>query len=125
MEMTCCRCNETGKAAVERCRRGEGPVFIECLTYRYRGHVGPNDNIQGQQTDIRPPEEVAAWLDKDPITRLENYLLTNRLLDEGSLGSIREEAGREVADARSFAIDSPLPKKEGLTEYVYKQTTSV
>ena len=48
---------EVSQEAVDRCRRGEGPVFIEFQTYRLRGHVGPDDNIQGVHTDIRPKEE--------------------------------------------------------------------
>ena len=50
---------------------GQGPVFLEFLTYRFRGHVGPDDNIQGSHTDIRPKEEIAAWLRKDPIMNFE------------------------------------------------------
>jgi len=42
-------------------------VFIEFLTYRVRGHVGPNDNIQGTQTDIRPADEIERWTHLDPI----------------------------------------------------------
>ena len=55
------------RLAVQQCRDGAGPVFIEFLTYRFRGHVGPDDNIQGSHTDIRPKEEIADWLKKDPI----------------------------------------------------------
>ena len=49
---------EVSKKAVDICRKGKGPVFIEFLTYRMRGHVGPSDNIQGTQTDIRPPRKL-------------------------------------------------------------------
>ena len=38
-------------------KNDNGPVFMECMTYRLRGHVGPDDNIQGSHTDIRPEEE--------------------------------------------------------------------
>jgi len=58
---------EAGRTAVDQCRKGMGPTFIECLTYRFRGHVGPDDNIQGDHTDIRPRSEVESWLQKDPI----------------------------------------------------------
>ena len=69
---------EAAKRAIDQCREGNGPVFIECLTYRFRGHVGPDDNIQGTHTDIRPREEMEAWLKKDPICRLERQILAGR-----------------------------------------------
>ena len=72
---------EAAKQAVEKCRKGEGPIFLEFLTYRFRGHVGPDDNIQGTHTDIRPKKEVEEWLEKDPIKNLERYLKDNDLLD--------------------------------------------
>lgn len=80
---------EVAKKAIEQCRDGDGPVFIECLTYRFRGHVGPDDNIQGSHTDIRPKEEIESRLQKDPIKRLEEYLLSNRLMEPQSLDEIR------------------------------------
>ncbi len=111
---------ELGKSAIEKCRSGTGPVFMECLTYRFRGHVGPNDNIQGSHTDIRPPEEVNAWLLKDPIVKFQDYLLTNKLLDEGTLSSIRQSAEKEVLDAHRFAESSPRPDQKDLGKYVFK-----
>ena len=62
---------EAARMAVARCRRREGPIFIEFRTYRFRGHVGPDDNIQGSHTDIRPKSEIAQWLERDPITLFE------------------------------------------------------
>jgi TPP-dependent pyruvate/acetoin dehydrogenase alpha subunit len=55
---------------------------MECLTYRLRGHVGPDDNIQGSHTDIRLKEEIEAWRKKDPIKRFERYLHENGVMDE-------------------------------------------
>ena len=110
---------EAGCDAVEACRKGDGPVFLECLTYRFRGHVGPDDNIQGTHTDIRPQEEIDLWLKKDPIKRFEHYLLSNGLITEGGLDKIREERQREVMDAHAFARQSALPAVEELQKYVF------
>lgn len=111
---------EAGRKAVDRCRTGQGPVFLEFLTYRYRGHVGPDDNIQGSHTDIRPKEEVAAWLRKDPILNFERHLVESKLLDEGTLERIRQQAREEVAAAHVMAKQSPHPKTKELTKYVYQ-----
>jgi pyruvate dehydrogenase E1 component alpha subunit len=110
---------EAGCDAVEACRRGNGPVFLECLTYRFRGHVGPDDNIQGNHTDIRPREEIEPWLKKDPIHRFEQYLLSVGSITEESLDKIRKEVQREVADALAFARQSAHPSVEELQKYVY------
>ena len=113
---------EAGKKAVDRCRRGEGPVFIECLTYRFRGHVGPDDNIQGNHADIRPSEEIESWFQKDPIKRFEEYLLSNKLIEEQTLHNIRREAEAKVAEAHRFAKNSALPNPAELSRYVYKES---
>ena len=49
---------ELGKKAIETCRINNGTVFLEFLTYRLRGHVGPNDIIQGTKTDIRTKTQL-------------------------------------------------------------------
>jgi pyruvate dehydrogenase E1 component alpha subunit len=109
-----------GRMAIDRGRKGLGPTFIECLTYRFRGHVGPDDNIQGDHTDIRPPEEVERWFQKDPIKRFEDYLLSNRLVNREILADISHQAEKEVAEAHIFAKKSMLPERKDLARYVYK-----
>jgi len=111
---------EAGRTAVDQCRKGMGPAFIECLTYRFRGHVGPDDNIQGNHTDIRPREEVESWLQKDPIKRFEDYLLSNGLMAKERLDQINLEAEQEVAEAHLFARESSFPGRKDLARYVFK-----
>ncbi|MCK4809735.1 MAG: thiamine pyrophosphate-dependent dehydrogenase E1 component subunit alpha [Candidatus Omnitrophica bacterium] len=111
---------EAGRKAVDKCRLGEGPVFLELLTYRFRGHVGADDNIHGTHTDIRPKEEIEAWFQKDPIRLFENYLSRNKLVNEEALSEIRREVRNEVEDAHIFARSSPAPDRRELTKYVYR-----
>ncbi len=111
---------EQSKKAVELCRNGEGPVFLECLTYRQRGHVGPDDNVQGSHTDIRPPAEIARWKKKDPIVNFMHYLKAEAGIDISELEKIRCEIGQEVQDAYAFAMNSPFPASEGVGRYVFK-----
>jgi len=107
-----------GLKAVEKCSEGQGPVFLEFLTYRVCGHVGPDDNIQGSHIDIRPKEEVEKWLQNDPIKKFEHYLIDYQFTDKQELDEIRKEAEVEVADAHMFAKNSPHPDE--LTKYVYE-----
>jgi len=112
---------EIAKKSVEMCRSGKGPVFIEFLTYRLRGHVGPDDNIQGTHTDIRPKSEIEKWRKKDPLKKFEKYLIKNKIIAEQELKSIKKEIEKEVITAHNFAKNSPYPKKSELTKYVFKK----
>lgn len=108
------------KEAVAACRAGNGPVFIECLTYRFRGHVGPDDAIQGTHTDIRPAPEVKRWLKKDPITRLERKLLADKLASEAGLARIKASVKAEVDEAVAYARRSSRPAPSTMENYVFK-----
>jgi len=110
---------EAGRKAVDKCRRGEGPYFLECLTYRLRGHVGPDDNIQGLHTDIRSPEEVEKWRRKDPIENFELYLLNHCNFGADTLCKIKKDAETEVAAAHEFAKNSRCPSEKDLLNDVF------
>jgi acetoin:2,6-dichlorophenolindophenol oxidoreductase subunit alpha len=110
---------EISRSATDACRNGDGPIFIEFMTYRFRGHVGPDDNIQGGHTDIRPKDEIEAWLQKDPIIRFERYLLEHQLIDENSIIAIRKDVASEISEAQDHAIKSPSTRREDLLKYVF------
>jgi TPP-dependent pyruvate/acetoin dehydrogenase alpha subunit len=112
---------EVAKTAISRCRAGLGPALIECLTYRFRGHVGPDDNLQGTHTDIRPQAEIQSWRQRDPIILFEEYLEGNGLMHAHELAEIKAAAELEVAEAHAFAMHSDLPDPKELTSYVFKQ----
>jgi pyruvate dehydrogenase E1 component alpha subunit len=112
---------ETSKKVVGICRKGQGPAFIEFLTYRLRGHVGPDDNVQGTHTDIRSKKEVETWRKKDPIRRFEVFLVKNRILKKEDLIRINQEVEAEVKEAHRFAKMSPYPNANELRKYVFKE----
>lgn len=112
---------ESSRLAVQQCRDGNGPVFIEFLTYRFRGHVGPDDNIQGSHTDIRPKDEIERWLEKDPIKRLKNIISNEKICSESEILKIHDEVTNEVEIATNFALKSNFPEPSDLLKYVYKE----
>ncbi len=112
---------ELASKAAGLCRSGKGPVLLEFMTYRMRGHVGPDDNIQGCRTDIRPAREVAAWKSKDPICKLEKYLLLKKICSSGELKRIKEAVTRTVKEALKFAISGEYPDPKDLHKYVTKE----
>ena len=105
--------------AVNVCRLGEGPFFLECLTYRQRGHVGPDDNIQGCHMDIRPKEEIEEWMKRDPIKLFKTYLSDQEHIDDSVLAGIRKEVQSEVEAAHRFANESLSPSLLDLERYVF------
>jgi TPP-dependent pyruvate/acetoin dehydrogenase alpha subunit len=96
--------------AAARARAGEGPTFIEALTYRHRGHS------RTDPATYRPEGELEAWLEKDPIPRLEE-LLTHRGVD--GVEAARTAAERAVADALDRALAAPEPDLAEITTDVY------
>jgi len=112
---------EAAEKAAKTCRNGQGPFFIEAMTYRLRGHVGPNDNIQGTHTDIRPSEEVEAWKKRDPIINFERHLLNTGSLNDLDISKMKEEVELEIRDAHIFAQNSPYPEASELSRYVFKK----
>jgi acetoin:2,6-dichlorophenolindophenol oxidoreductase subunit alpha len=112
---------DLAKKAVKKCRNGEGPVFIEFITFRFRGHVGPNDIIQGTHKDIRPKELIELWKLKDPLLRFKNYLFDNKILTESEISKIDQLCLDEVSAANNFAVDSDTPDIKELGKYVFKE----
>ncbi|HEX2117127.1 MAG TPA: thiamine pyrophosphate-dependent dehydrogenase E1 component subunit alpha [Alphaproteobacteria bacterium] len=102
--------NAAAKDAVEAIRRGEGPQFIEVMTYRYCRHVGPGgDTVLGYRTQ----SEIDQWKARDPIAQIGESLPipTRTMLDA--------EIEIEIADAFEFAERSPFPGGDELVADVF------
>ncbi|MDD5679964.1 MAG: thiamine pyrophosphate-dependent dehydrogenase E1 component subunit alpha [Candidatus Omnitrophica bacterium] len=112
---------EAAKKAIGMTRQNKGPVFIEFVTYRMRGHVGPDDNIQGYHTDIRTQAEIERWRKKDPIADMEKLLAGSNMLGREGAEKIKKDVRREIKKAYSLAKKSPLPAKNELTDYVFRK----
>jgi TPP-dependent pyruvate/acetoin dehydrogenase alpha subunit len=105
---------EATKKAVAGVRAGRGPVFLEFLTYRWRGHF----EAPGMP-DLRPVEELEAWKKKCPVIRFEKVLLERGVADEKVLEEINDEVIRQVQESVDFAMASPLPSPEDALADVY------
>jgi len=107
--------------AVKKCRTGDGPVFLEFITFRFRGHVGPNDILHGTHKDIRPMKLIEQWKLRDPIIRFEKYLIENEIFSVKDLSEIDRFCKEEVFEATRFAVESNAPDVNELSRYVYKE----
>ncbi len=89
--------------AVKNCRSGNGPVFVECLTQRMRGHY------EGDPGKYRELSQLAEWKKKDPIARAARALKSKRAVTDKELEVIEREARNLVENAAAFALSSPWP----------------
>jgi 2-oxoisovalerate dehydrogenase E1 component alpha subunit len=105
--------------AVEHARSGNGPFLVEAHTYRMEPHTNADD-----ATRYRNAAEVDAWAGRDPIARLEAYLIAEGALDDAAVAAIREEADAFAADLRTRMNAEPVVDPLSLFEHVYAQPTS-
>ena len=98
-------------------RAGQGPGFLEAVTYRWYGHVDWREDI-----DVginRSADDVAAWRKRDPIARLVAGLYAQGLLDERSVAAMETEIAAEVAEAWKQAQADPYPPLSALMSRVF------
>ena len=103
----------TFKEAVDYVREGNGPIFVESITYRWYGHSSSDPG------KYRTREEVEEWKKKDPILKLSNYIVGNKIATEEELKNIELEVKNMVDGAVKFAEESPLPPLETAFEDIY------
>ena len=92
--------------AVSRARSGGGPTLIECKTYRIRGHFEGDDSL------YRTKEEVEEARKSDPIEYWKGVLLSEGVLDEAAFDALDARMEQEIAEAATFADESPFPDPE-------------
>jgi len=107
------------RQAVERTRQGGGPMLLEMLTYRYKGHSKSDKQV------YRSKEEVKDWMAKDPIPRFQNWLIEQGHLTEAEGQAIEEKANAAIEDAIKFAHVQPDPSPANLLDYVYFEEPEV
>ena len=100
------------KQAADRARAGEGPTFIEGITYRLAGHMA------GDLETYRSPEEIEEQRNYEPLVNLEQKLL-DRGADPADLEAIRADVEGEVEEAVEFAQESPWPELDEAYTDVY------
>ncbi len=107
---------ESGRL-IESMRRDPRPAFVEAITYRWRGHVGPNEDI-----DVglrRSMDELKAWKGRDPVNRLALSMFERGDFTQSDLDAMTAAVRAEVEDARKKAYDAPWPEEKTLLEAVY------
>ena len=107
------------KAALQRAYNGEGPTFIEAVTYRLGPHSGSDD-----PTRYRLPNEVTEWEDKrDPLLRLRIYLERQGYWDEQKQQALEEDTRAHVSRAVTSALTEPVPAPESMFDSLYASSS--
>lgn len=100
--------------ALHHVREGNGPILLECDTYRYRGHSMADNAAYRSET------EVAELKARDPLLTFRQLAVAEGWLDDAAIASIEKDVGSVIDDAISFADASPPP--ENLRDNVYVQS---
>jgi TPP-dependent pyruvate/acetoin dehydrogenase alpha subunit len=90
--------------AVEYVRGGNGPIFLEALTYRL------NDHARGDPVEYRPEGEMDAWRLRDPLTLAAKRLSSDYGVSEAEITDILRDVGEQVDRVRELAIEQPFPE---------------
>jgi acetoin:2,6-dichlorophenolindophenol oxidoreductase subunit alpha len=106
---------EAAGEAIARARRGDGPSFLECKTYRFYNHHG----IANLGLKYRTDDEVTEAKTRDPIFTFEEKVVKAKLLTKKKLETTWTEQRQAIAEAIEFADASPLPEIEQMMADVY------
>ena len=104
--------------ATLQARAGQGPQFIEMVTYRWRGHVGHREDLD---VGVKRKDHLDLWKKRDPIGRLAKAMVMNGFLKKGQMENWRSDAEKRVKMAWEQAEKDPFPRQKALLERVYFQ----
>lgn len=104
---------EAASQAVQRAREGKGPTLLECQTYRYYGH------FEGDALKYRTRDEEDSYQQRDCLELFRNNVVKQGKLKEAELDEIDVRSRESIAEAVTFAEESPLPSLEECTDDVY------
>ncbi len=110
---------EVTKKAVEHCKSGEGPFFIEAMTYRFRGHSMADPEA------YREREEIEKYRSQDPIIVFRDKLLEAKMAEQADFDKIEETIEQQMEEAVKFADESDFPDPSTLHEHIYASTDEV
>ena len=104
---------DSAKEAINKMRTNGGPVLIEAMTYRFRGHS------MADPSSYREDSEIKEWEDKDPILLFKEYVKQNNLLTDIDISNIENEVKVIIENCLKFAENSPLPDMSVAMDKIY------
>jgi TPP-dependent pyruvate/acetoin dehydrogenase alpha subunit len=108
---------------LQQMREGNGPCYLEAVTYRWRGHVGPREDIDvGVQ---RSQDMMGAWKQRDPVQRLASALEGVDALTPDAFEKLKKETRQIISESWEKADQDPFPLESALHELVFSGGGSV
>ncbi|MEK6932861.1 MAG: pyruvate dehydrogenase (acetyl-transferring) E1 component subunit alpha [Nanoarchaeota archaeon] len=107
------------KEAVDNARKGLGPVLIECFTYRLGDHTTSDDAKK-----YRNEQELHEWMKKDPILRLEKYMIKNKIVDITYFKQVETKCRKKIDDSVKRSESYPKQPISDMFDYVYDKKDS-
>ena len=100
--------------AVEHIRAGKGPGFVHAHVIRPYSH-----SLSDDERLYRPESERKEEVKRDPITRLQMFLIREGILDEKGINELEKQADQEVLEASDQALEAPAARKESILQFIY------
>ncbi len=110
---------KAAREAVNNARAGNGPSLVECRTYRWYGHVGPEYDWK---KGCRPREELLEWMERCPIESYRRELIHAGVIDETWYTDYRKKIGAVMDAAQRAAKESPFPDSNELDKHIYYES---
>ena len=101
---------------IDAARNGRGPGFLEAVTYRWRGHVGPREDLD---VGLQRKDDLTAWKRRDPVRRLQESMMLMGEWSEAEITGINDAVCAEVEEAWIQAEKAPYPREAALWDYVF------
>ena len=105
---------DSAREAIDKIRNERGPILIEAMTYRFRGHS------MADPSAYRENEEVQQWQkEKDPIELFKQHCYTNDVLTKEEVELVNEEVKAVIKECLDFAENSPFPDMSVAADKIY------
>jgi TPP-dependent pyruvate/acetoin dehydrogenase alpha subunit len=112
---------QAAQEAVHRARRGDGPTLLECKTYRWKGHVGPDCDWE---RGCRPQAELTDWMNRCPIESLRTRLIAWGVAGQEWYQQLLGEIDARLDQDIRFARESAFPEPDELYQHIYSEKTT-
>jgi pyruvate dehydrogenase E1 component alpha subunit len=106
------------KKLVQAARIGEGPAFMECRAYRWRGHAGAGSDVK---MGYRAQEEIDQWLKLCPLDSYEKRLTCSGMINQKQIDDVNSQIRNQVEEAFRYARESPLPEGKTIMKWLFNQ----